>query len=128
MTIEPQPQLGIRLLRRRAGLSQDDFAFLVGVDASQVSRLEAGTRIPRLDEALMIQLVFGAAGAEVFSQVRRTAPEVAASRIQELQRRQQQGPGRMSAQLASYKADRLEAILASIRSQMSVQSADDRSV
>ena len=128
MNDHSRPQLGIRLLRRRSGLSQDDFAFLIGVDASQVSRLEAGERIPRLDEALIIQLVLGTGGAAVFADLRRTVQEVAAARMQELQRRHQEEQGRMAAPRASYRADRLETILASIRGQMSVQSAGECSV
>jgi DNA-binding transcriptional regulator YiaG len=40
------PERG-RLLRLRAGLTQEDFAALLGVDRSAVAKWERGTRAPR---------------------------------------------------------------------------------
>ncbi len=44
--LQDEPEMG-RILRRRAGLSQQDVAGLVGVKRSAVARWERGTRTPR---------------------------------------------------------------------------------
>ena len=127
MTIPTQPQFAIRLLRKRAGLSQRDFAFLVGYESeSQVSRLENGLRLPRLEEVLIIEHLFGVAGAVVFSKLHQRAGQEVMARIEKLQRRDGQTPKRMALPRASYKADQLNAIKASIRCRMAVDLADDK--
>ena len=45
-TWQTQPTELARLVRQRAGLTQDEIAALLGVDRSAVSRWEAGQRTP----------------------------------------------------------------------------------
>lgn len=44
--LRTEPEMG-RILRKRAGLSQQEVAALVGVKRSAVARWERGTRVPR---------------------------------------------------------------------------------
>ena len=50
--------LDLRVARRKAGLTQADCAHLLGVDASRISRLEAGKTQPTLVEFSILCLVF----------------------------------------------------------------------
>ncbi len=50
----------LRVARNRSGLSQEDCAHLLGVDQSQISRLEAGKAEPTLHELTLFYLIFGA--------------------------------------------------------------------
>lgn len=91
---------------------------------SPVSRLEQGRQVPQLDELFMIEFILGASGGSVFSQSCEAAGKTVAARIGELQRRSQV---RMSVARASYKAEQLGEILASIRSRISDQLTDLKS-
>lgn len=48
-----------RAARRRAGLTQEDCAHLLGVDQSQVSKLEAGKVDPTVRQMTICYLIFG---------------------------------------------------------------------
>lgn len=56
--LSPEPTLAERFglnlwrCRRRAGLSQDDLANLIGVSRTVISPLERGLRLPRIDTVL----------------------------------------------------------------------------
>jgi transcriptional regulator with XRE-family HTH domain len=58
--LSPEPTLAERFglnlwrSRRRAGLSQDDLASLVGVSRAAISPLERGLRLPRIDTILKL--------------------------------------------------------------------------
>ena len=58
----------LRSHRKRAGLSQDEVAYLLGCrDGTKVSRYERRTRVPNLETALACEVLFGAAGRELFA-------------------------------------------------------------
>ncbi len=57
----------IRTYRRRAGLSQDEVAFLLGGEnGATISRHEYGKRLPPLDTALGYGVIFDVSVAELF--------------------------------------------------------------
>lgn len=56
----------LRSERRRAGLSQEDIAALLGSGVLAISRYEGRKRIPPLEIALAYQAVFGTPVAELF--------------------------------------------------------------
>lgn len=71
MQHEPLPNY-LRAHRRRVGLSQDEIAFLLGLESrTNVSRHETRTRIPRLDLALGYELILGVPVGELFAGARR---------------------------------------------------------
>ena len=75
----------MRILRRRLGLSQRELAFLLGYDSdSQVSRLEDGSRIPNLFEALMLELVFEMGTTLIFELLHQRARQSLIQRIEAL--------------------------------------------
>jgi len=108
----------IRLLRRRAGLSQKDLAHLLGYRShSQISRFEHGTRLPAAHELLQLEVIFGVVPSGVFPHLRDRAAEVVAARITTLQARRQSEPA--STRQPSLKTVHLERILESVRRQIS---------
>lgn len=54
MTVAGQIGLNLRKLRRRADMSQGDLARRSGIHHTQISVLERGGKIPRLDTAIRI--------------------------------------------------------------------------
>lgn len=50
----------LRIARKRSGLTQQDCAHLLGVDQSQISKLEAGKVDPSLQQLTLFYLIFGA--------------------------------------------------------------------
>jgi transcriptional regulator with XRE-family HTH domain len=56
----------LRSERRRAGLSQEDVAALLGTGVRTISRYEQRARLPPLELALAYQAVFGTPVAELF--------------------------------------------------------------
>ena len=57
----------LRLLRRSAGLTQDDIARILGTGGrSYVAMLEAGDRIPRVRDTVLLSMLFGTDEAIVF--------------------------------------------------------------
>jgi transcriptional regulator with XRE-family HTH domain len=60
----------LRTYRKRAGLSQDEVAFLLGRQhGTKVSRYERNTRQPGLETLLAYELVFGAPVRDLFAGV-----------------------------------------------------------
>lgn len=58
----------LRTHRKRTGLSQDEIAFLLGCHSgSQISRCERNRRIPTLENALALEIIFGVPVHELFS-------------------------------------------------------------
>ena len=104
----------MRVLRRRLGLTQREVAFLLGYDSeSAVSRLEKGSRIPRLPELLIIELVFGVAASAMFPHVHRTVLDSVRGRLERLRRRTNRlkpAPPRVT-----YKIAQLDRVLDSLR-------------
>ena len=62
----PQSQ-ALRLLRRSAGLTQDDIARILGTGGrSYVAMLEAGDRIPHVRDTVLLSMLFGTDEATIF--------------------------------------------------------------
>jgi transcriptional regulator with XRE-family HTH domain len=61
MTVAEQIGLNLRKIRRRADMSQDDLARRSGIHHSEISLLERGRRIPRIDTCIRI---LGSTGAD----------------------------------------------------------------
>ena len=60
----------LRTHRKRAGLSQEDVAFLLGaMCGTSVSRHERGNRMPMLQTALMYEFVLGATVRQLYEGV-----------------------------------------------------------
>src|SRR5713226_482668 len=58
----------LRTYRKRAGLSQDEVAFLLGCQSgTKASRYERRARKPNLETILAYELVFGAPARELFA-------------------------------------------------------------
>ena len=107
----------IRLLRRKAGLSQLDLAALLGYRShSQISRYENGRRVPTTDEMLQLQLVFGVVPSGQFPHLHERAIRVVVMRIDKLlkgERARSAGSGQLSR-----KAAHFQRVLDSIRRQL----------
>ena len=57
----------LRLLRRSAGLTQDDIARILGTGGrSYVAMLEAGDRIPHVRDTVLLSMLFGTDEAALF--------------------------------------------------------------
>ena len=54
MTVAEQLGRNLKRIRRRAGMSQDDLSLRSGLHHAEISLLERGGRIPRLDTAIRI--------------------------------------------------------------------------
>lgn len=108
----------IRLLRRRAGLSQLDLAALLGYRGhSQVSRYENGHRVPTPDEMLQLQVVFGVVTSGVFPQLHDRAVRTVGARIEKLLNRE--GNRRFTdRERPSRKVAHLQRVLDAIRRQL----------
>ena len=119
MSITRHKRPHIRLLRRRAGLTQRELAFLLGHKShSQISRFEHGRRVPAADELLQLEIIFGVVPGGVFPHLRDEAANAVLVRIEKLQR------ANSSLKRAGDRADRplcravhLDRILESIRRQ-----------
>ena len=58
----------LRTFRKRAGLSQDEVAFLMGVGSgAKVCRYERFARVPNLRTALICEVIFDTPASELFS-------------------------------------------------------------
>ena len=103
----------IRLLRRRAGLSQRDLAALLGYRShSPISRFEHGHQLPAANELLQLQVIFGVVPSGVFPHVLDRAAEAVVARIAGLTR-SDANSGQPSVKTAHFRR-----ILESIRSQI----------
>lgn len=57
----------LKMYRKRSGLSQDEVAFLLGCKSgAKLSRYERGGRLPSLETAIALELVFGVDSRELF--------------------------------------------------------------
>ena len=63
----------LRAHRKRAGLTQREVAFLLGLKASgPISELEKRHRLPLLRTALALEVIFGVSAGELFPGMRQT--------------------------------------------------------
>jgi transcriptional regulator with XRE-family HTH domain len=78
----------LRTYRRRAAISQDEMAFLLGAhDGTKVSRYEHFARTPGLETALAYEAIFGIPTRELFAGVYQRAERNAHRRARLLQKR-----------------------------------------
>ena len=77
----------LRSHRRRAGLTQRELAFLLGVQArGPVSEIEKHHRMPLLRTALTLEAIFGIPAGELFSGMRASIANEVDSRCEKLAR------------------------------------------
>ena len=120
MRTEGHKRPHIRLLRRRAGLTQRDLAALLGYRShSQISRFENGSRLPAANELLQLQVIFGVVPSGVFPHLKDRAAQVVVARIGRLNRTDQRTQGGAASVRPSCKTVHLERILDAVRRQIS---------
>lgn len=84
MSVEPLANY-IRTHRRRAALSQDEVAFLLGCEhGTKISRYERERRTPTLEAALALEAVFNVPVSELFAGRFHTVEQSVVMRAQEL--------------------------------------------
>ena len=99
----------LRPLRRRWGLTQAEFAFLIGTKTHvAVSRIEALKTYPSLAEAIACSIVFNTPQPELFPELYGKVYEFVLSRADELYQQLQGNPSRVT----KAKLDFLEEVLA----------------
>jgi transcriptional regulator with XRE-family HTH domain len=78
----------LRTERRRAGLSQEDIAALLGIGALAIKRYEAGKRLPPLEAGIAFEVIFGVPVTDLFlgtyEEVRRSVRRRARTRSEHL--------------------------------------------
>lgn len=75
----------LKTYRRRAGLSQDELAYLLGGETgTTVSRHENGKRLPTLDTALAYELILGAPVRDIFAGETETLHKTISDRAEKL--------------------------------------------
>jgi transcriptional regulator with XRE-family HTH domain len=78
----------IRAERKRLGLSQDEVAFLLNCrHGGKVSRYERFQRVPNLETAAALELIFGVPAHELFAGVYEEAERLVGRRTRTLARR-----------------------------------------
>jgi transcriptional regulator with XRE-family HTH domain len=89
----------LRMYRKRAGLSQDEVAYLLGGNSgTKTSRYERFRRMPSLETALAYEAIYGVPARELFAGVAARAEHVVKRRARILDKRLG-GAGRRSEQL-----------------------------
>jgi transcriptional regulator with XRE-family HTH domain len=75
----------LRAQRRRAGLTQREVAFLLGLKArGPVSELEKRHRVPLLRTALALEIIFGVSAGELFAGMRESIASEMQARLETL--------------------------------------------
>lgn len=74
MTVAEQIGPDLRRIRRRAEMSQDNLAWRSGIHHTEISLLERGGRIPRLDTCIRILESTGAEAQELVEGIGREEP------------------------------------------------------
>lgn len=75
----------LRTHRKRAGLTQRELAFLLGVRArGPVSEMEQRHRVPVLRTALTLEVIFGVPASELFAGMRESIAEEVDQRFEKL--------------------------------------------
>lgn len=76
--------LDLRLARRKAGYTQRDIAHLLGVQQSAVSDLERGRNLPRLEEIIVLSLIYGRSFESLFAELVKEARATLRKRLTNL--------------------------------------------
>ncbi|MEE9427998.1 MAG: helix-turn-helix transcriptional regulator [Paracoccaceae bacterium] len=74
----------LRLARRKAGLTQDDVAHLLGGHQSVVSDLERGTMRPAIEQIVLLSVLYGRSFESLFSEVMVESQEHLTTRLSSL--------------------------------------------
>ncbi len=78
----------LKTYRRRAGLSQDELAYLLGGETgTTISRHETGKRLPSLDTALAYEMILGAPVKAIFAGEAETIHKSISDRAEKLAKR-----------------------------------------
>lgn len=86
----------LRSHRRKAGLAQDDVAFLLGYQSgTQLVRFEKRQRVPSVEAALACEVVYGVPVAELFAGMRERIERDIGKRLLELRSKLQSRAGRV---------------------------------
>lgn len=101
----------LRTYRRRAGLSQDEVAYLLGTrDGSKACRYERWRRTPPLETALAYEVIFQTPARELFAGVFEQVERQVKTRARALHRRLSQAElGRFTDRKAEHLASLLSA-------------------
>jgi transcriptional regulator with XRE-family HTH domain len=103
----------LRTFRRRARLTQRELAELLGYTSeSQVSHLERGSRVPKLTNALILELVLGRSSRDLFPEIVAAVADLLRRRIDHLVARIPQAERLQSR--VKFKLDRLAQLRASL--------------
>lgn len=97
----PQTKLQnyMRTHRKRAGLSQDEAAFLLGLSGGdKVSRYERRSRLPSLETVLAAEAVFGVPASELFAGLFEEVEEETRKRARDLAKSLVKGGGNTAQQ------------------------------
>jgi transcriptional regulator with XRE-family HTH domain len=98
----------LRPLRRRWGLTQAEFAFLVGAKThAAISRIESRKAYPSLAEAIACSIIFDTPTLELFPELYSKVYELVLSQTDELYQKLQGNPSRVT----RAKLDFLEEVL-----------------
>ena len=73
--------LDLSLARRKSGLMQRDCATLLDLSVSEISRLEAGRRLPTLREIVTLSLIYGRSFESLFADLLQEARAALRERI-----------------------------------------------
>ena len=76
--------LDLRAARRKAGYTQDDIAHLLGHHQSHVSDLEQGHERPKLEEIVMLSLIYGRSFEVLFDDVMEESRQHLTTRLSSL--------------------------------------------
>jgi len=103
--------LDLKTARKRSGLTQEDCAYLMGCDATKLTRLERGNTLPGLRDVLMLGLIYGRTFESLFAHILRECRMGLASTLESLpegppnwagRARRQHSLNRLAADLADY--------------------------
>lgn len=109
----------IRLLRRKAGLSQRELGALLGYRGhSEVSRYENGRRVPPVNVLLEIQVVFGVVPSGIFPHLHERAAQTVVARINRLVERDKRTVVGVHSGRPSPKTAHFQRVLDAIKSQI----------
>jgi len=72
--------LDLRVARKRSSLTQEDCSHILGVDETRISKLEAGTLTPTVEELSILCLAYGRS-------IGALAQDVVISHLEDLQKR-----------------------------------------
>jgi len=116
MTTNHSKRPHIRVLRRQAGLTQAELAFLLGHRShAKVSRLEKASRRPDANDLVMLEVIFAIEPRSLFPHLRDKAETVIAARIAKLLQDEQRRSASHVNAPPSLKAAHLRRVLEAIR-------------